>query len=270
MHRAGSRARRRVERGGVVNIKAFFTEALSSALDLGIGTPDDVLRHVTPEVLSIHLPRPLWARLLAACLGAPRVDARLIVETIGVPNLCEHMPAQLIWAVIENIGARSLGKTPQVTSVPMQMPTHSSSPVVTSTAKPATATPTRPPTGPVSTRAQGTTASQVLAPPPAAVERPTPTPPPAAVGPSIPSPGAGDDEDRPRAYAVEQLAAAPDQWRGRCCAARYEQRAPAASHGDCVCPTPAACDAAPRAARRDQRYGDAGRRAVGSTRDQRR
>jgi len=93
-----------------VNIKAFFVDALTAALDLKIGTPDDVLRHVTPEVLAHNLPRPLWARLLTACLGAPKVDARLVVETIGLPNLCEHIPSSLIWSCIADIGARSLGK----------------------------------------------------------------------------------------------------------------------------------------------------------------
>jgi hypothetical protein len=94
-----------------MNIKAFFVDALTAALDLKIGTPDDVLRHVTPDVLAAHLPRPLWARLLTACLGAPRVDAQLVVETIGIANLCEHLPSSIIWSCIADIGARSLGKT---------------------------------------------------------------------------------------------------------------------------------------------------------------
>ncbi len=92
-----------------MNMKAFFGDALRSALDLNIGTPDDVLRHVTPDVLAAHLPRPLWARLLTACLGAGRLDAQLVVETIGIPNLCEHIPSAIIWACIADIGARSLG-----------------------------------------------------------------------------------------------------------------------------------------------------------------
>ena len=94
-----------------MNLKAFLTDALGQALELGIGTPDDVLRHVTPDVLATHLPRPLWARLFTACLGAARVDAQLVVETIGVPNLCEHVPSYLIWACISEIAARSLGQT---------------------------------------------------------------------------------------------------------------------------------------------------------------
>lgn len=93
-----------------MNTKAFFSDALGQALELGIGTPDDVMKHVTPDVLAAYLPKPLWARLLTACLGAPRVDAQLVVETLGVPNLCEHVPATIIWACISEIASRSLGQ----------------------------------------------------------------------------------------------------------------------------------------------------------------
>jgi hypothetical protein len=65
---------------------------------------------VTTDVLAQHLPRPLWARLFTACLGAPKVDAQLVVETIGVPNLCEHVPTHIMWACLADIGNRSIGK----------------------------------------------------------------------------------------------------------------------------------------------------------------
>ncbi len=117
LHRGGGRASRGDQRGGVVNLKQFLVDALQSALDLSVATPDDVLRHVTPDALAQHLPRPLWARLLTACLGAPKVDAQLVIETIGVPNLCEHMPANVIWACIADIAARSLGKAAPVEDV---------------------------------------------------------------------------------------------------------------------------------------------------------
>ena len=95
-----------------MNIKAFFVDALGGALDLGIGTPEDVLRHVTPDVLAQHLPRPLWARLLTACLGAPRVDAQLD----GRDDRCRRTCAstcrrRLIWAASpRSARARSASK----------------------------------------------------------------------------------------------------------------------------------------------------------------
>jgi hypothetical protein len=159
-----------------VNLKAFFVAALSSALDLGIAAPDDVLRHVTPDVLAAHLPRPLWARLLTACVGAPRVDAQLVVETIGVPNLCEHIPAPIIWACIEELALRSLGGV--VVAVPGQLAASSRPNAIT----PGAASRPVPLTTP---------------PPPPAETRPTP-PPMAAVGPSIPAPVAGEPDGEAR------------------------------------------------------------------------
>jgi len=164
--------------GGVVSIKAFFVDALTAALDLGIGTPDDVIRHITPDLLAAHLPRPLWARLFTACLGAPRVDAQLIVETVGVPNLCEYVPWATIWGCISEMGARSLGKTPDIAVAPPP---------------PATVTPATPPPAPEAPPPKRVTAERVavLAPPPEEkpVAPPAPTPPPPP-GPSIPAPAA--------------------------------------------------------------------------------
>jgi hypothetical protein len=158
-----------------MNIKAFFVDALSAALELGIGTPDDVLRHVTPDVLAEHLPRPLWARLFTACLGAPRVDARLVVETIGIPNLCEHLPAAIIWGCIADIGARSLGKPIEV-AVPVAA---------------------------MRTSASG---RQVLAPPPETLADGTPPrATPVAIGPSIPAPAPAAAASQPLQDLITEL-----------------------------------------------------------------
>ena len=183
MHRSSCGTRGREQDGGLVNLKAFFVTTLSSALDLGIAAPDDVLRWATPDVLAANLPRPLWARLLTACLGAPRVDAQLVVETIGVPNLCEHIPAQIIWGCIQELAVRSLS------GVVIATPTESQS--------------TRPQlvqSSPISRPIPLVTAP----PPPAAEPKVAATPPMGVMGPSIPAPGAGaadaelDPAGRPR------------------------------------------------------------------------
>lgn len=165
-----------------MSLKQFFVDALSSALDLGIATPDDVLRHVTPDLLAHHLPRPLWARLLTACVGASRVDAQLVVDTIGVSNLCEHIPTTAIWSCLSEVGQRSLGGE--------------------ITARPAAAIVTR------STAQKPNAPLSISGPPPPDPVKPTPAAPPPMAGPSIPAPSSlatsastGDegehDEDRP-------------------------------------------------------------------------
>lgn len=93
-----------------MSAKLFLVDALGSALGVGLATPDDVLRHITADVLAEHLPRPLWSRLLSASLGAGRLDSALVVETIGVANLCEHIPSDIVFACITEIAHRALGK----------------------------------------------------------------------------------------------------------------------------------------------------------------
>jgi hypothetical protein len=103
------------------SVTRFFVDAFASALELGIATPEDVLRHATPDVLSRHLPRPIWARLIAACLAAPRTDAKLVVDTISIPDLCEHVPANILWTCLAEVAQRALGKS-LLASAPAPIP----------------------------------------------------------------------------------------------------------------------------------------------------
>ncbi|MBP9085444.1 MAG: hypothetical protein KBG15_04960, partial [Kofleriaceae bacterium] len=93
-----------------MSAKRFLADALSSALGVGLATPDDVMAHITPEQLAAHLPRPLWARLLIASLGAPRLDSAVVLDTVGVATICEHMPSDLVFACLTGIAHRALGK----------------------------------------------------------------------------------------------------------------------------------------------------------------
>jgi hypothetical protein len=130
-----------------MSITRFFVDALGGALDLGLATPDDVMIHVTPDVLAAHLPRPLWAKLLTACLNAPRTDARLVVDTIGVVDLCANVPGPLLWKILADVAARALGKG--LLAAPPPVAPEASRPVATATpvaATPVAATPAAPAT----------------------------------------------------------------------------------------------------------------------------
>jgi hypothetical protein len=87
----------------------FLCDALGKGLEVQLITPDDVLKHVTCDVLARHLPSPLVAKLLTACLEASRMDAKLIVDVLGVEDLCVHMPVHVVWAVIAEVAQRALG-----------------------------------------------------------------------------------------------------------------------------------------------------------------
>jgi hypothetical protein len=89
-----------------------------------------------------------------------------VVETIGVSNLCEHIPTAVMWNCLSEIALRALGRE----FVPM--PISATSPISTGSA-------------PALTRA----APLSLTPPPEERPRePAPAPKPVAVGPAIPQP----------------------------------------------------------------------------------
>jgi hypothetical protein len=163
-----------------VNIKAFFVAALQSALDTGMAVTDDILRHVTPDLLAAHLPRPLWARLLTACVGAPKVDATLVVETVGVANLCEHIPSPVIWSCLAEIGARSLGGEIPIAK-PRFIPAATPPPI------------------------------NLAAPPPEVAPAKTATAPSSPVGPSIPAPSEALNDVFADLERDEKTVAAPTQ-----------------------------------------------------------
>jgi hypothetical protein len=130
----------------------FLTDALAGAIELGVATPDDALRFATPDVLAGSLPRALWGRLLTACLGAARVDAAFVVETVGVPNLCEHAPASVIWACLSDVAARELGDSSLAMPVPVGLsdaaalaPTAAAAPAASLTVATAVSPPPTPP-----------------------------------------------------------------------------------------------------------------------------
>jgi len=92
--------------------RRFLYEVIGMGLELETVTPDDVIRHITPEVLAHHLPVALKAKLLHASLNAERMTPALIVESIGVEALVEHSPMPALWAVIRGSVERQLGSLP--------------------------------------------------------------------------------------------------------------------------------------------------------------
>lgn len=93
--------------------RRFLYEIIGMGLELETVTPDDVIRHITPEVLAHHLPVALKAKLLHASLNAERMTPALIVESIGVEGLVEHSPMPALWAVVRGAVERQLGSLPE-------------------------------------------------------------------------------------------------------------------------------------------------------------
>jgi hypothetical protein len=189
-----------------VSITRFFVDAFTSALDRGIASSHDLIRHFTPEVLAAHLPRPLWARLLTACLGAARVDATTIVDTVGVANLCEHLPKPLLWTCLAELAAAALsGAAIASPPKPATVVAPSGSPEVLLPPPPASA---------IAAAPTATTATAATA-PPATSTRPGSSPgEPASFRHRGRANGNGGDRD-PRAEHAPRLVAGRDARLGR-------------------------------------------------------
>ncbi len=160
-----------------MSLSAFLTAALESAIDTGMAAPEDVLRHATPDLLGVHLPRPVWSRLISVCLGTPRVDARLVVDTVGIGTMCEHVPAAVMWACLADIAQRGLGRG-LVAAPP---------PVAVATASPRATTVPGVPVAAASTPASASIAAAAPAPAPLPVP-PAPVPLAPAPAPLAPAP----------------------------------------------------------------------------------
>lgn len=93
--------------------RRFVYEIISVGLELTTVTADDILEHVTPEVLAHHLPVTLKARLLQASLNAERMSAQLVIDAIGVESLVEHAPLPILWQCIRGAVGRQLGSLPE-------------------------------------------------------------------------------------------------------------------------------------------------------------
>ncbi len=167
-----------------MSITLFFVDAFTSALDRGMASANDIIRHVTPDVLAAHLPRHLWARLLNACLGAARVDANTIVDTVGIPNLCEHMPKPLLWTCLAEIAATALGgarlATGPAPGIPAPSAGSGAAPGASALGGATTPTPASGVTSPAPAAAARTAARgstpEMLVPPPPASSRPASNP----------------------------------------------------------------------------------------------
>ncbi len=105
--------------------RRFLYEIIGMGLELETVSPDDVLRHITPEVLAHHLPVALKAKLLHASLNAERMTPALVVESIGVEGLVEHSPMPALWAVVRSAVERQLGALPERVPAPHGNPAHS-------------------------------------------------------------------------------------------------------------------------------------------------
>ncbi len=97
--------------------RRFLSNAISSALDFEVLSPGGVIKHISMDVIAHHLPAILVERLLFASLEAENMNARLVLDTLGVTTLAEHVPDHILWECVaaaaeQSLGRSSLGRSP--------------------------------------------------------------------------------------------------------------------------------------------------------------
>jgi hypothetical protein len=116
------------EAAAIARRRRFLESAVASGLDYGMVSEEEVLAYVTPEVIAACMPTRLKADLLRACIEAERVDAELVVRTLGIAALAEHAPVPILWQVVVAAGRRAAGikgasaPPPQPTPRPIPRP----------------------------------------------------------------------------------------------------------------------------------------------------
>ncbi len=89
--------------------RTFISRVLACALDNSIATPEDVVKHVTAELLAQYLPTEVKASLLARALEANAMNPSLIVDVVGPDVFARNVPLKVVWACIDEVGTRSIG-----------------------------------------------------------------------------------------------------------------------------------------------------------------
>lgn len=89
--------------------RKFVMGAMGAGLECGMLAPEDVVKHVSPEVLAFYLPTQLKAKLLHETLRVGKINPQIVLEVIGVEGLALHAPPAVIWACLVESAGRALG-----------------------------------------------------------------------------------------------------------------------------------------------------------------
>jgi hypothetical protein len=89
--------------------RKFVQGAMTAGLECAMLDPEDVSKHLSPEVLAFYLPTQLKAKLLHETLRLGKINPQIVLEVVGVDGLALHAPPGVIWACMTETAGRSLG-----------------------------------------------------------------------------------------------------------------------------------------------------------------
>lgn len=85
----------------------WFARIVESGLSEKILGPNDVLDHVTPDLLAQHLPADVMGRILKASLNAGAMTPDRVLETATPEVLAAHIPHDVLWTCIARAAERA-------------------------------------------------------------------------------------------------------------------------------------------------------------------
>jgi hypothetical protein len=85
--------------------RELLRRALVAGLATGQITAKDIVRHVDAKVLAHSLPDDLTQKLLEASLAAGTMTPELVIDTLGIASVTDHVPPHIVWACVAAAGS---------------------------------------------------------------------------------------------------------------------------------------------------------------------
>jgi hypothetical protein len=85
----------------------WLAQMMTSALELEIMAPEDVLMHVTPDLLAAYLPPDVMTGVLQASLKTGLMTPQIILSVAGPELLSRHIPPGVLWDAAQDAARRA-------------------------------------------------------------------------------------------------------------------------------------------------------------------
>jgi hypothetical protein len=87
--------------------RRWFASIIQAGLDERIFSPDEVLAHVTPDVMAHHLPPAVLGAVLESSLAAGAMTPDRVLQTLTADLLAQHIPHDLLWRCVAEAAVRA-------------------------------------------------------------------------------------------------------------------------------------------------------------------
>jgi hypothetical protein len=85
----------------------WFASIIQAGLDEHMFGPDEVLLHVTPDVMAHHLPPAVLSAVLESSLAAGAMTPDRVIETLNAELLAQHIPHDVLWKCVADAAVRA-------------------------------------------------------------------------------------------------------------------------------------------------------------------